>query len=537
MSSSRDLRHAAAATVLGPSGNVVDYLLQAGLPAGNARANCTYLITPTRRWSFGEVGERVARAAGLLTALGVTPGQRVLFSVVDDIDFPALFLAIMKIGAVAIPVNTFLKEHDYRYFLEDSGAACAIVDHTIAPMLAGMRTQCEQLRHVVAAGAPVAGLPFLDDALSDCEPRTQTLHVDPHEMAFWLYSSGSTGRPKGVVHSGAHIYWATELFGKATLGISADDVVLSPPKMYFAFGLGNQVYFPLRTGAQVITNPGPITPETVWQQWLEHEPTIFMGVPTLYASMLRMAEDTIGRERVLRACRRLRLCLSGGEALPPSLLERWRNFAGIEILDGVGTTEMTHMFLLNRPGSPVPGSCGRLVAGYEAELLDESGNTVALGQIGNLHVRGPTAALSYWNNAAKSQEVMGRGGVMTGDKLYQDEHGNFFLAGRSDDMLRVGGIWVSPVEVEAVIASHPAVLECAVVGHPDQESMIKPRAFVVLRDYARVDAAVLTEELREHVRTRLAHFKCPRWFDFVTELPKTSTGKIQRFRLRQVAGE
>jgi benzoate-CoA ligase family protein len=352
-------------------------------------------------------------------------------------------------------------------------------------------------------------------------------------MAFRLYSSGSTGSPKGVVHTGAHIYWATELFGLGALAIDTDDVILSPPKMYFAFGLGNQVYFPIRTGARNIVNARPITAEAIWNLWLEHEPTVVVGVPTLFAGMLRMAEDKIGRERVRQACRRLRLCVSGGEILPPVLLERWRNFAGIDILDGVGTTEMTHMFMLNRPGQPVPGSCGRLVDGFRAELVDDNGAVVPPGEIGNLRMFGPTAAEQYWNKPEKTAQVMGQGGVLTGDKLYQDGDGNFFLVGRSDDMLRVGGIWVSPAEVESAIAEHAAVVECAVVGHPDGDSMIKPKAYVVLRDAG--DAQGLADALRDHVRERLAHFKCPRWFEFVDELPKTSTGKIQRYRLRQLA--
>lgn len=515
----------------GLGGNVVDYLLDPQRQP--QRTERTYLIAPDRSWTFGELAQRVDRTGNWLGSIGTRPGERVLFSVVDGIDFPTLFLAIMKIGAIAVPVNTYLKPHDYQYFLSDSEASVAIVDHTLAPTVAALRSECPALRHVVAAGKRVAGMPLLDDEISGGDAYCDTYPSRGDDMAFWLYSSGSTGKPKGVVHSGAHIYWATELFGLGALGIRESDVILSPPKMYFAFGLGNQVYFPLRVGAQVVVNPGPISPDVVWQQWLDHEPTIVMGVPTLFAAMLRIADEKIGRERVLSACRRLRFCVSGGEILPSVLLERWRDFAGIEILDGVGTTEMTHMFLVNRPGRAVPGSCGRLVDGYRAEILDEEGAPVPSGQIGNLRVFGPTAAERYWNNDEKTAQVMGGGGVLTGDKLYRDDDDNFFLVGRSDDMLRVGGIWVSPAEVESVIARHDAVLECAVVGHPDQDDMIKPKAFVVLRASKSEATPQLVEQLRGHVKERLAHFKCPRWFEFVDELPKTSTGKIQRFRLRQ----
>lgn len=515
----------------GLSGNVVDYLLQGAQQS--PRCDRPYLIAPDRVWTYGEVAERIARTATYLEQLGIQPGERVIFSVVDGMDFVALFLGIMKCGAVAVPVNTYLKPQDYRYLATDSGAVAAIADHSIAPIFSGLRVHCPPLRHVVAAGSRVADLPFLDDGIETCAAAPASFPSDPDDVAFWLYSSGSTGNPKGVVHTGAHIYWATELFGRGALGITENDVILSPPKMFFAFGLGNQVYFPLRMGARIIVNPGPINSEVVWKQWLEHEPTMVMGVPTLFAAMLREAEEKIGVERVQQASHRLRFCLSGGEILPAALLERWRRFANVEILDGVGTTEMTHMFLVNRPGSAVPGSCGRLVSGYRAELVDTQDQPVAQGEIGNLRMFGPTAAKEYWNNPEKTAQVMAGGGVLTGDQLYQDADGNFFLVGRSDDMLRVGGIWVSPAEVESALAAHDAVLECAVVGCPDEQNMIKPKAFVVLRNATLAVDAALVDELRQHVRVRLAHIKCPRWFEFVPELPKTSTGKIQRFRLRQ----
>jgi benzoate-CoA ligase family protein len=512
-------------------GNIVDYLLAPALL--DARRDRPYLLGPDRTWTFGELAERVGRTSNYLNSLGIKPGQRVIFSVLDGIDFPALFLAIMKIGAIAIPINPYLKAANYRYFMEDCDAVAVFVDHSIAPMIAAIRKDLPHVKHAVVTGQPLLGLPYLWDEISSHSPDCATVPVDVDAMAFWLYSSGSTGNPKGVVHSAAHIYWATELFGAKTLGMTQDDVILSPPKMYFAFGLGNQVYFPLRTGACAVINPEPISAAIVWRQWLEHEPTIVMGVPTLFASMLRMAEEQIGRDLVVKACRRLRLCLSGGEVLPAALLERWKKFTGIEILDGVGTTEMTHIFLVNKPGKAVAGSCGSLVQGYRAEVVDDEENPVAQGSIGNLRVFGPTAAAQYWNNPEKTLQVMGKGGVLTGDKVYEDSAGNFFLVGRSDDMLRVGGIWVSPAEVESAIADHEAVLECAVVGHPDQDNMIKPKAFVVLRDATGIAGAQLVEDLRKHVKQRLAHFKCPRWFEFVSELPRTTTGKIQRFRLRQ----
>jgi len=522
----------AARSCTGLRGNVVDYLLERHSGSCNSR---TYLLGPYRNWTYADLTARVAKVANALRSVGVKPGERVLFGLVDDIDFPSVFLGTMKIGAIAIPINTYLKPDDYRYYIADSEAVAVIADHTIASVIANLRRDLPSLRHQFCARGRVPGLDHLDDILASQTAHAETHPVDPDDMAFWLYSSGSTGSPKGVVHTGNHIYWATELFGRGALNMTESDVVLSPPKMYFAFGLGNQVYFPIRTGAQVIVNPGPILAETVWEQWLKHEPTVIMGVPTLFAGLLRLAEEKIGQERVRHAARNLRFCLSGGEILPAALLHRWKQFAGVEILDGVGTTEMTHMFMVNQPGRSVPGSCGRLVSGFRAEIVDDNNEPVQPGEIGNLRMFGPSAAQQYWNKPEKTAEVMGGGGVLTGDKMYQDEEGNFFLVGRSDDMLRVGGIWVSPAEVESVIAQHEAVLECAVVGHRDSDEMVKPKAYVILRQQSSTDHASLKEALRMHVRERIAHMKCPRWFEFVDELPKTSTGKIQRFRLRQRA--
>lgn len=513
-------------------GNVVDYLLRYSTTPEHSKR--PYIVAPDRDWNFGELADRVGRIANLLRSIGVVPGERVLFSAVDGIDFPALFLGIMKIGAVALPVNTSLKPHDYQYFIADSGAGVVIIDHMLVPLIEQIRPAISDVRHVVVLRSRVTGYPLLDDLITSQPAECDSWPTDPDGMACWLYSSGSTGVPKGVVHSGSHLFWATELFGIDTLGITADDVVLSPPKMYFAFGLGNQVYFPIRAGARLVVNPGAITPEAVWDLWLKHRPSVVFGVPTLFAGMLRYAEENLGQERVREASARLRLCVSGGEILPAALMQSWRDYVGVDILDGVGTTEMTHMFLFNRPGNPLPGSCGRLVSGYRAEVIDDDGRPVPTGEIGNLRMFGPSAAREYWNKPERTALTMAKGGVLTGDKVYQDAEGNFFLVGRADDMLRVGGIWVSPAEVEGIIAQHAGVLECAVVGWPDEADMIKPKAFVVPRapieDHERFAA-----ELRSYVRERLAHVKCPRWFVIVEELPKTSTGKIQRFRLRETS--
>ncbi len=510
-------------------GNIVDYLFEHRRAPAEARR--TYLITPDGRFSFADLYARMSKVAHLFRTLGVRPGDRMMFSVRDGIDFPALFLGAMKIGAVSVPLNTFLKPVDYAYYIRDSGARIVVADQGLAAMIQDVVRDASTVEHVFVAGGPAAGLPTLASAIDPMPDDIETCPRSAEDMAFWLYSSGSTGDPKGVVHTHDHIRWATELFGIGTQGISRDDVILCPPKMFFAFGLGNQVYFPLRAGAQVLVDPEPIKPERVVALLLEHQPTLLIGVPTLYAAMATLMRS-MDRNAVRDAFRRMRFCVSGGEVLPPSLQRDWHELTGVEILDGIGTTEMLHMFVINRPGQAVPGSCGRIVDGYTARLVDDEWNDVPEGEIGNLFVVGPTAAREYWNKPEKTKATMREGGVLTGDKCYRDREGNLFYVGRNDDMLRVGGIWVSPAEVESALAEHPAVLECAVIGAPDEHGLIKAKAFVVLRSGASGTPA-LAEEMRLRLRDRLAHYKCPRWIAFVPELPKTATGKIQRFRLRE----
>lgn len=524
--------HGSAITETAPIGNVVDYLFEhSGAPAHSDKKALILDDQTSSVVTYGALYARVCQVGHYLKSLGLSPDDRVMFSVMDGVDFEALFLGGMKIGAVPIPINTWLKPNDYLYYVNDSNCRIVVIDQSLAPVFEGLRDQLTGVEHIVVTGAPVDGFPYLDTAIAGFPETLDSSPQQPDDMAFWLYSSGSTGAPKGVIHTHEHIYWATELFGIGAQQMTGDDVILCPPKMFFAYGMGNQVYFPIRLGATTIVNSGPITPDKMWDLWLAHKPTIVMSVPTLFAGMLQIAENTLGQAKVRDACSRLRFSVSGGESLPASLYRRWKAFTDTDILDGVGTTEMTHMFMLNAPGQVAPGSCGRLTPGFAAELLDEEGAPVADGEVGNLHVYGPSAARAYWNKPARTKEVFGRGGVMTGDKCYRDSDGNYFHVGRSDDMLRVGGIWVSPTEIEGALASHGAVLESAVVGAADDKQMIKPHAFVILKDGITGDDA-LVEALKTHVRAALAHYKCPRWIDFVAELPKTTTGKIQRFRLR-----
>jgi benzoate-CoA ligase family protein len=516
----------------GLSGNVVDYLFEHRLKPGESER--PYLLMPTGNVSFGAVYKRACQTAHMLRRLGLGIGERVMFSVKDGQDFPAIFAAGMKIGAVSVPLNTFLKLKDYAYYIRDSEAKVVIVDIALADMVREAVKGIPTVKHLLVTGGKADGFVSFDEAIANEPDAIETVPRKPDDMAFWLYSSGSTGDPKGVVHTHEHIYWATELFGIRAQGVQRDDVIQCPPKMFFAFGLGNQVYFPIRTGASVIVETEAMKPDRGVASLVKHRPTILVSVPTLFAGMLTLMREMPPGE-VAQACSRLRFCVSGGEVLPAAVFRAWKELTGTEILDGVGTTEMTHMFILNRLGKVVAGSCGTAVAGFDCRLVDDNWQPVPQGEVGNLFAIGPSAAREYWNKPEKTASTMRDGGVLTGDKFYQDKDGNFFYVGRNDDMLRVGAIWVSPAEIESALAEHAAVQECAVIGVPDENAMIKPKAFVILKP-GNQSGPALEDALKGFLREKLAHFKCPRWIDFVSELPKTATGKIQRFRLREQEG-
>ncbi len=478
--------------------------------------------------TYTALAERVCRAGNALAALGVQMEQRVLLCMLDSVDFVAAFWGAIKAGMVPVPVNTLLTPADYDFMLRDSRARVLVVS---APLLERLRPVLEGqpfLRAVVVAGtdAPPAGtLPFTR-LLAAASPELEPAPTTRDDAAFWLYSSGSTGAPKGAVHLHSHLVHTAVLYGTAVLGIREDDVVFSAAKLFFAYGLGNSMTFPFHVGAAAVVTAERPTPEVVMRVLRRHHPTIFYGVPTLYGAIL--ADPANDRST---GSARLRMCASAGEALPRDIGERWQKRMGAPILDGLGSTEMLHIFLSNRPDDVRYGTTGRPVPGYELRLVDEEGRAVGEGEIGELLVRGPSAASCYWNNREKSLATFQGAWTRTGDKYTRDAAGYYTYAGRSDDMIKAGGIWVSPAEVESTLIAHDAVLEAAVVGRDDGQGLMKPAAYVVLRAGVEPSEA-LAEELKEYVKGRLAPYKYPRWVEFVAALPKTATGKIQRFKLR-----
>jgi benzoate-CoA ligase len=466
------------------------------------------------RVSYDELLRNVNRAGNALRdRYGVRPEERVLLLLFDGPAFAYAFFGAIKIGAVPVPLNTLWKPADYEYVIRDSRAGVILVSPQLLPQLERVSVDARRaVRHVIT-------VPFEDGDSPDLDAEPTSRDAP----AFWLYSSGSTGAPKGCVHLQHDMVVCAELFAKGVLGILPVDRCFSVAKLFFAYGLGNALYFPFAVGATTILWPGAPTPEHVYAVIEKHRPTLFFSVPTGYGMLLAHPGDF--------DLSSIRLAVSAGEALPPSLFERFKKRFAIDILDGIGSTEAAHMFISNRPDAIRPGSSGLLVDGYGARLLDDAGQPVPLGQIGNLWIEGDSVCAGYWNQHEKTKNTIDGRWLRTGDKYTQDADGYFWYAGRSDDMLKVGGLWVSPVEVENALVAHPAVLECGVVGREDHDTLVKPMAFVVLRKG--VDGTPeLAKELQQFVRERLAEYKRPRWVEFLTELPKTATGKIQRFRLR-----
>jgi 4-hydroxybenzoate-CoA ligase len=493
----------------------------------------------TRTLSYGELQAATCRFAGGLRALGLKQESRIALLMLDTVDFPIAFWGSIRAGVISIPLNTLLNAEQYAYMLGDSRAEAVVVSAPLAGTIAPIIDKLPQLRMVVIAGGTADDkatfatpeVHLFDDVLAAGKPEPWTAPTISDEVAFWLYSSGSTGVPKGTKHVQIGLIATAELYGQGVMGIRPDDVVYSAAKLFFAYGLGNAMSFPMSVGATAVLLPARPTPDAVFELMRRERPTIFYGVPTLYAAML--ARNDLPRGA---GSDRLRLCVSAGEALPAHIGTQWRDRVGVDILDGIGSTEMLHIFLSNREGEIRYGSSGKPVPGYDARILGEDGNEVEIDDVGELVVRGPSAAEGYWNQRAKSRRTFAGEWTYTGDKYVRDADGYYYCRGRTDDMFKVSGIWVSPFEVEAALLSHAAVLEAAVIGKEDEDGLLKPKAFVVLKEGHAVDDQLI-EALRMHVKEQAGPWKYPRWIEVRTELPKTATGKIQRFVLRQEEAE
>jgi 4-hydroxybenzoate-CoA ligase len=488
-----------------------------------------------RSLTYGALQARSYQFGAALRALGLRPEDRIALILPDTVDYPVVFWGAVRAGIVAIPLNTLLTAPQYAYILADSRAAALVLAAPLAKTVLSILDRLPSLRTIILIGASAADkdafggrdVHLLEDLLEGHKPEPFTAPTISDEVAFWMYTSGSTGDPKGVKHVHTTPMAVARLMGQGIIGIGPDDVVFSVSKLFFSYGFGNAMAFPMSVGASAVLLPGRPTPEAVFNLMRRHQPTILYGVPTLYAALLAHGDMSRGA-----GSDRLRLCVSAGEALPAHLGERWRDAAGVDVLDGIGLTEMLQTFISNRPGDVRYGSTGKPVPGYDVRIVDESGQEVADGEIGELIVRGPSAGEGYWNQRAKSRRIFVGEWTHTGDKYRRDPDGYYHCCGRTDDMFKVSGMWVSPFEVEAALASHEAVLEAAVIGKADADGLIKPKAFIVLRNGYAADQRLM-ETLRVHVKERAGPWKYPRWIEVRPELPRTASGKIQRFKLRE----
>lgn len=503
--------------------NVAADLLESNLKAG--RGSKAAFIDPVRTLTYGELDAEARRTANLMRSLGLRHEDRVIMIMLDTVEFPMVFLGAMLAGVVPIPLNTALTNDTYAFMLADSRAKALLISAPLVAALEPVLAKLPDLKVLVTGGEVSGGRVDLAKERAKQSDKFATVETHPDEPAFWLYSSGSTGTPKGAKHVHTSPMATAKLYAQGVIGIREDDVCLSAAKLFFAYGLGNALTFPMSVGATAVLNPERPTPALMYEYLKRHQPTLFFGVPTLYAAML--GDASLTKEE---GSKKLRMCVSAGEALPEHIGKNWKVRFNTDILDGVGSTELLHIFLSNAPGDVVYGTSGVAVPGYDLRLVDEKGTEVAEGEIGELLVRAPSAAEGYWNQREKSRSTFEGVWTRTGDKYTRDASGRYTYCGRTDDMFKVSGQWVSPFEVESALISHPSILEAAVIAQDDSDGLTKPKAFIVLK--AGADKGGIEKVLREHVQVKVGAWKYPRWIEVVESLPKTATGKIQRFKLR-----
>jgi benzoate-CoA ligase family protein len=508
--------------------NAATAFLDRHLAEGRGAKTALYYEGAT--YTYAQIAELANRIGNGLLDLGVEMEQRVALLLFDSPQFAACFFGAIKIGAVALPLNTMMRPADYVYLLNDSRAKVLVIHAALWSGVRQVLPQLRYLRHVVVVGLEQEGerettsIHDFERWAANASAQLEAAQTSKDDSAFWLYSSGSTGFPKGCVHLQHDMVYCTDYYARPILQLTEDDTCFSASKLFFAYGLGNGLFFPFGVGASAVHFPRRPVAEETFKTIEQYRPTVFFAAPSLYATMLALpeAEKRFDLSSV-------RLCVSAGEALPADILRRWQEKFHVDILDGIGSTEVLHIFISNRQGEIRPGSTGKLVPGYEACIVDEHGKPVAQGEMGTLLIRGESTAACYWNKHEKTRDTMRGHWISTGDTFYQDMDGYYWYGGRADDMLKVSGQWVSPAEVESALIAHPAVLQAAVVGAADSNELIKPKAYIVLQS-GYDPSEELANQLKTFVKDRLAPFKYPRWIEFVAELPMTATGKIQRSR-------
>lgn len=506
--------------------NACDFFIDRHL--NENRADKVAIIDSAGDCTYAELADNVAKAASALVDMGLRQEDRIAIAMHDTRDFHSVFWGALKAGIIPVALNTLLVTENYDYILRDCRARVLFVSSALLPTFAPILSALPHLEKivVVSVGAENSDHLSLATLINNATPTSKSVETYADEVAFWLYSSGSTGNPKGVLHRHQSLYSTGLQYGKNVLGITEADTIYSAAKLFFAYGLGNGMTFPLFVGATAVLLEGRPTPDAVMDIFKQHKPTIFCGVPTLYAAILANPDNTAAN-----GADSLRLCISAGEALPADISNRWEQRFNTEILDGVGSTEMLHIYVSNAPGQVRYGSSGVPVPGYEIKLCNENGDPVPQGEIGELVVTGESAASGYWNLRTKSTATFVGNQTWSGDKYFQDADGYYIYCGRTDDMFKSGGNWVSPFEVESALISHEKVLEAAVVPNKDDDGNEKPYAYVVLTEGTNADDQ-LADELKTFVRDNIELWKHPRWVEFCDELPKTATGKIQRYKLR-----
>lgn len=509
--------------------NAATVFVDSHIDAG--RADKTAILCGDEAITYRQLSENVSRLGNVLLSRDVRWEERVAILLPDLPQWAYAFFGAMKIGAVAVPMNTMLKPADYEYLLNDCRARVLITHPSLLEKTAPIRENLKFLKYVYLVGGEADGVSVesLADAMQAASSDLQAADTSKDEVAFWLYSSGTTGFPKGAMHLHHDMIVEADLYAQQTLDLKESDVSFSVAKLFFAYGLGNGLYFPLRLGGTTVLLPGRPTPDAVFDLIDRHQPTVFYSVPTSYAALMHQAEtsdrDSLGR---------VRMCVSAGEPLPAHIFDKWQDRFGVEILDGIGSTEILHIFISNRPGHAVAGSTGKLVPGYEARIVDDNGDDLPPRSVGTLLIKGESIAAGYWNKHDQTKETFQGEWINTHDKFMVDEEGNFWYAGRTDDMMKVSGQAVWPTDVEGVLQKHPAVLESGVVGAPDKNGLIKPCAYVVLKD-DQEETPELAKELQDFVKKTTSPHKYPRAVIFLKELPKTATGKIRRYKLREMA--